>query len=700
MKPEKLLTALEAAVLAFVFSLGTAGVFLSGFDLTLTSTIGLVLSCAAASLLGAALFSWKHGGPVLLCIAALAFGWLWRRGEAWEQLLGLVYRISYIYDRAYHWGYLRMTNGAWDAGLVDLPVAVWSCLSAIAVSYSVSRGRETSFALLTGLIPAALCFVVTDTVPNETWLFVLMAAAAMMVLTASVRSDKPFQGTRLALFAAVPVILALAILFRAAPQESYVNHSKEIQTTILNWVEDIPQMMEQSVSRLTSPGRTSAQQELDLASLGRRIESTQVVMEVTAQESGTLYLRSQDFDAYDGTGWTATPHRSEVFYPASEPGSSVTVKTQAVHDMLFLPYYPGTARQLAGGMVRNTDGLTEYTLMCSTLPDNWQEPARTVENTSEDQLSNLLLVADEETVDRRYLELPIATREAARQLLEGVLDDGYTNTEKAEIIRAMVRTCAEYDRDPDRMPKDAGDFALWFLEDGNRGYCVHFATTAAVLLRAADVPARYVTGYMVEAEAGKTVKVTGANAHAWAEYYEPMLDTWIVLEATPAEDTPAPTASEPQKAPQPEAPQPTQPRGTTPSPTQTADTEAPTTPPPAEAKTPQTRPLGWLLPPAALALALPVQRDLRRRLRRLNRSAGPNARALALWQEAERLGKLLKEAPPEALRDLAQKAKYSQHTLTEEELAQFTAWLRSARRQLQQLPWYIRLVHQYIYAAY
>ena len=70
-----------------------------------------------------------------------------------------------------------------------------------------------------------------------------------------------------------------------------------------------------------------------------------------------------------------------------------------------------------------------------------------------------------------------------------------------------------------------------------------------------------------------------------------------------------------------------------------------------------------------------------------------------MWQEAELLSRLLHQPSPEALEALAQKAKFSQHTLTAEELTQFTAYLTDARHQLEQKPWYLRLIYKYLYAA-
>ena len=52
------------------------------------------------------------------------------------------------------------------------------------------------------------------------------------------------------------------------------------------------------------------------------------------------------------------------------------------------------------------------------------------------------------------------------------------------------------------------------------------------------------------------------------------------------------------------------------------------------------------------------------------------------------------------LEALAQKAKFSQHTLTGEELLAFEAYRRKALRALRQRPWYFQLLYRYLYALY
>lgn len=73
-----------------------------------------------------------------------------------------------------------------------------------------------------------------------------------------------------------------------------------------------------------------------------------------------------------------------------------------------------------------------------------------------------------------------------------------------------------------------------FLFEKKRGYCQYFASATAVLLRLQGVPARYVTGFNVQAgnwRAGHYV-VREADAHAWVEAYLPDKG-WVEADPTP-----------------------------------------------------------------------------------------------------------------------------------------------------------------------
>ena len=74
-----------------------------------------------------------------------------------------------------------------------------------------------------------------------------------------------------------------------------------------------------------------------------------------------------------------------------------------------------------------------------------------------------------------------------------------------------------------------------FLFDYQRGYCEHFASSTAFLLRAAGIPARIAAGYQGGqwSSDNKYLLVTQAQAHAWVEAWLPN-QGWVRLDPTNA----------------------------------------------------------------------------------------------------------------------------------------------------------------------
>jgi len=703
MKHERSVTMAVSFLLSFITAFGAAGCLVSAFSLPLAGSLAAMTLTAA--LLSSLLLVLRHGGTILLCLTALGCGYLYHDGRAGQQLAQLIYHLTSIYDRAYGWGWLVLSEQAMDLTVFDWPVGILSALTALTVSRCICCRTSVWLPVLVSLIPVVPCIVVTDTVPGKLFLLLWLTGLILLVLTTSVRRENAAQGLQLTMAAALPVALGLCLLLLAVPQKDYVNQAADIQSRIRAAVERIPQAMDTGMNSLASRFQKDPPSRVDLAGLGPRLPFTYTVMEVTAQSGDTLYLRGRDYDSYDGLGWTATRKRQEVFSRTDGPSEAVTIRTENRKDLLYLPYYPQAETMLSAGRVENKNGIREYICTRNRLPENWRS-----------------LVYQNPAGDSgkwpQYCSIPEDTLREARELLSGRFGSDAGNTEKADIIAALVTDAAEYDLDPQKMPAGETDFALWFLQEGDSGYCVHFATAATVLLRAADVPARYVTGYMVKTIPGQTVTVTEEHAHAWAEYYEPALNVWIPLEVTPGTDVPVrlpetePTAPE-TVPPETEAvkeetlmeeTEPPSPE-TAPPVTLPADPEQPAVPQEAAGMIQGIRKLLKTLLTVLLILLLlsliPLQRILRLRLRYRSQHTGtPNRQALRRWQEAERLCRLLKLEPPELLLNLAQKAKFSQYEIIPEELQQFDTFCHSCRKQLRERPWYLRWIYQYIFAAY
>jgi hypothetical protein len=77
---------------------------------------------------------------------------------------------------------------------------------------------------------------------------------------------------------------------------------------------------------------------------------------------------------------------------------------------------------------------------------------------------------------------------------------------------------------------------LWyFLERRHPAHCEYFAAAGMFLLRSQGIPARYVTGYVMDepSEDANSYVARNSDAHAWVEYYDQSDSRWKVAEMTP-----------------------------------------------------------------------------------------------------------------------------------------------------------------------
>lgn len=118
----------------------------------------------------------------------------------------------------------------------------------------------------------------------------------------------------------------------------------------------------------------------------------------------------------------------------------------------------------------------------------------------------------------------------------------YSNIEIADRIRTYLSKNVKYSLDVDKLPANT-DFVNWLLNDAKKGYSAHYASAMALMLRMADVPTRYVEGYVILPEDFKkataladkgyySVELTDMHAHAWIEIYDSN-HGWMPIEATP-----------------------------------------------------------------------------------------------------------------------------------------------------------------------
>ena len=677
MKHEVRWNCLTGAVLAWMLSASAVGCMVTGFDMEVAGFARLVLFCGAAAVCGSLCLAFRWGDVLMACAIALAAGYMWHEGTFWEHLAALLRCVSRRYDMAYGWGTVSL-GGYAGTGPVDLALGTIGLLAALSVAWVVVRRKSVLCAMPMTVLPLAVCLVVTDTVPSAGWLYLLMLGIVILLLTDYGRRKGKRQSALLTAYLLLPTAAALGLLFLLVPQESYVNRAGQYEEKLIAWAEGFLNAAEDTAGELVNNLVGQSQPaEVDLSGVGPRSQWDYTVMEVTSTRSGTVYLRGQDYDTYSGTGWTASAGRSETFAGGNRTGT-LTVKTRATAEVQYLPYYPAEGITLTDGRVANGSNQNEYTFALSDAPgsvhmEDWTE----------------------------CLELPGETRSWAEALVSQILENKAADQSDAQAIAAYVRSSAAYDLNTPRMAAGETDFARWFLEESDTGYCVHFATSAVVLLRAAGIPARYVTGYAASCVSGQTVEVPEKAAHAWAEYYDASRNAWMVLESTPADLTneiPAETGTTAATAERTEPP--TEMEQTRPEkPSETEGTEEIQRPAAGKWEMPKWMKAAlWCL----LGIAAVLGQSFIRRayFRNLWNRGTPNERALARYRQAGFLARLLGMKLPGELEELAQKARFSQHTLTDRELSDFGIWYRQALTGLRGKHILLRLYYGIVFAIW
>ena len=412
-----------------------------------------------------------------------------------------------------------------------------------------------------------------------------------------------------------------------------------------------------------------------------------LILRARAETDGYMYLRCFSYGNYSGTGWakgkepdngiSALDFTALAVSSAEESAEhSLDIRFASGGDVAAIPYY---SVQSAESDISIPAVGRNYSVSYYSFDGSW-DGLYLPEEYIQDE------VRYRSYVSRQYTVLPTDTRSDILYLIH----QAGLSADSPDIIQEVagyVRSCASYDLDT--QPYPTNDYAVYFLQNAETGYCVHYATAAAVIYRALGIPARVTDGFLFYAKAGEYVDVLQANEHAWVEVYLDGLG-WIPVEVTgsggaaetapqdtaapePTEEgtaeTPPPTeSSQPEDEAQKPAPQ------QTPRPSDTVPVGIISTQPQAESPSRSRtliRVLDFLrniLLLAVLLSLLPVSRLLRLRLNQ-SRISQPDRKKAAVWvwKTASRAARFGPEVP-ESITACAEKAAFSQHGISEEEL--------------------------------
>lgn len=130
----------------------------------------------------------------------------------------------------------------------------------------------------------------------------------------------------------------------------------------------------------------------------------------------------------------------------------------------------------------------------------------------------------------RYLQVPIAGNPRTQDWVSENLKPNMTFADKVLKANAYFQDNSfRYTLKPPLMKTDPMDS---FLFDNQRGFCAHYASAFAYMLRLANIPTRLVAGYQGgEVQGDNILSIRQFDAHAWVEAYHPE-QGWLRFDPT------------------------------------------------------------------------------------------------------------------------------------------------------------------------
>lgn len=286
--------------------------------------------------------------------------------------------------------------------------------------------------------------------------------------------------------------------------------------------------------------------------------------------SDPVYIRSFIADYYDNDErhWvdTASEYKEEYFSNSEDEytktynalsekntdykfgtGGIIISNVAAGNSVKYHPYYISYANSQINSSIGN-ENVYNYSM---SLYDIYEL----------DDMSEELYITstdDDQYAMDFYLQVPVNIQDD----LELFCNKNNFKGNKVEIIEQIQYFFAnnyQYTLSPGATPKDE-DYVLYFLNEQKKGICVHFASSACLLLRTMGIPARYVEGYSFDSSIYTdavlyedsnrftkeqwydgyseinfanpvSIDLTDANAHAWVEVFFEGFG-WVPVEFT------------------------------------------------------------------------------------------------------------------------------------------------------------------------
>ena len=279
---------------------------------------------------------------------------------------------------------------------------------------------------------------------------------------------------------------------------------------------------------------TGFSEKVDFGSFGDvKLDPTVVMRVEMDRDVPSLYWRGLALDYFDGRSWRNTfEKKTRAVTVGDEFRIEQCYRNRTIEQRIFLePIDSDIIFGLPKICTVRSEGF-------SLLSDYGKGLYLRGKSSRRVKYSIYSLVGDsyEGARDERYLQLPEGVEKIASLAREITSDAGpaIQAEQKASLILKYLKNNYTYSLTTASPPAGVSPVED-FIFNTKKGYCEHYATSMALMLRTLDVPSRIVTGYYGgdKNEYGEYIIVRQSNAHSWVEAL--IDDRWKTFDPTPAD---------------------------------------------------------------------------------------------------------------------------------------------------------------------
>ncbi|MDH5323921.1 MAG: transglutaminase-like domain-containing protein [Gammaproteobacteria bacterium] len=275
-----------------------------------------------------------------------------------------------------------------------------------------------------------------------------------------------------------------------------------------------------------------------IGQLGRLKLSNRILMRVKSSEPGSRLLKQASYNRYYGGSWYAADTEFEQLYPVAKDRWLLTNTPPYESDKFpSVPWLQISAYLNKGeGFLALPSG--SRLLQNRRTGEIWKNRFGTVQIKNAPGLLDFTVYYDDrfttaEKTMRLDLELPRAYNQVTKAVVQELGLDRLAPQQALLKLKEYFASHFTYSLVQSEMDTIFQPIHH-FLRQSRSGHCEYFATAGALILRAAGLPSRYASGYLMTEyqSSSETYLIRSRHAHAWTQVY--VGNRWVDVDFTPS----------------------------------------------------------------------------------------------------------------------------------------------------------------------